>query len=104
MKKHRVFGKLRKKRFGYRLVGWWFIAIGGFLCFTFGNLMLDPEGVINYNGVDTTSYEIKRNAFLFTAMFPIIGAIVAFFPKRRLTKLLIWQARVNPFFRAMSRG
>jgi hypothetical protein len=85
-------------------MGWWFIAIGGFLCFTFGKLMLDPEGVINYNGVDTTSYEVKLNAFLFTTVFPVIGAVFALFPKRRLTKLIIWQARVNPFFRARSSG
>jgi len=67
------------------------------MCFTFGNLVLDPEGIINYNGVDTTSFEVKQNAFLFTVIFPVIGAIWAFFSKRKLTKLLIWQARVNPF-------
>jgi hypothetical protein len=95
--KNRVFGKLRKKRLGYRIIGWWFIVLGGFMCFTFGNLVLDPEGIINYNGVDTTSFEVKQNAFLFTVIFPVIGAIWAFFSKRKLTKLLIWQARVNPF-------
>jgi hypothetical protein len=95
--KNRVFGKLRKKRLGYRIIGWWFIVLGGFMCLTFGNLMLDPEGVINYNGANTTSFEVKQNAFLFTVIFPVIGAILAFCPKRRLTKLLIWQARVNPF-------
>lgn len=99
-----MFGKLRRKRFGYRLIGWCFLVVGGFLCFTFGNLTLDPEGVLNYNGIDTTSYELKRNGFLFTVISPVIGAIFGFFPKRRLTKLLTGQARVNPFSRANSSG
>ena len=86
------------KRSGYRIIGWAFIIIGGILCITFAKVMLDPEGVITYNGVKTTSFEIKRNAFLFTAIFPVIGGVCAFIPKRYLTKLLIWQARTNPFF------
>ena len=64
----------------------------------FAKLMLDPDGVITYNGVETTSFTIKRNAFLFTLVFPTVGAICAFVPRRYLTKLLIWQARTNQFF------
>ena len=96
--KNKVFKKLKMKRSGYRFVGWFFIIIGGFLCITFAKVMLDPDGVITYNGVETTSFEIKRNAFLFAITFPVIGAVCAFIPKRYLTKLLVWQARTNPFF------
>lgn len=67
------------------------------MCFAFGQLMLDPDGVITYNGVDTTSFTVKRNAFLFTLIFPIIGAFFAFVPRRMLNKILVWQARSNPF-------
>ena len=97
--RNKVFGKLRKKRMGYRFMGWWFLLLGGFMCLTVGNLMLDPDGVINYNGVDTTSLEVKQKAFFFTQIFPIIGAILALLPSKILTKLLIWQARLNPFQR-----
>ena len=102
--KNRVFNKLRRKRLGYRFIGWWFILLGGVMCIMFAKLMLDPDGVITYNGVKTTSFEIKRNAFLFTTTFPIIGAIFAFIPKRYLTKLLIWQARTNPLFLGTKRN
>jgi len=97
--RNRVFSKIRKKRLGFRLMGVWFVLIGGYLAYSFGKLMLDPEGVLNYNGVDTTSFEIKRNAFLFTAVFPILGAVIAILPKRMLTKYIVWQARINPFSR-----
>ena len=59
--------------------------------------MLDPEGVLNYNGVDTTDFDIKLNSFLFTLIFPIIGLILIIIPKRRINKLLVLQARMNPF-------
>jgi hypothetical protein len=97
--KNRAFGKLRKKRVGYRIMGWWFLIQGVFMSIIFGNLMLDPEGVITYNGVETTSFEVKRNAFLFTTIFPIIGVGFVLIPKRKLNKLLFWQTRVNPFSR-----
>jgi len=85
------------KRTGYRVIGWSFLILGGFLCITFTKVMLDPDGVITYNGVKTTSFEIKRNALIFISAFPIIGSLFAFIPKRYLTKLLVWQARTNPF-------
>ena len=97
--RNKEFGKLRKKRMGYRFIGWWFLLLGGFMCFTFGNVMLDPDGVITYNGVDTTSFEVKQNAFFFTLIFPVIGAVLALLPRKLLTKILIWQARSNPFKR-----
>ncbi|KZN39856.1 hypothetical protein N474_17675 [Pseudoalteromonas luteoviolacea CPMOR-2] len=67
------------------------------MSYSFGQLMLDPDGVLNYNGVDTTDFDIKLNAFLFTLIFPVIGFIFVIIPKRLINKLLLLQARMNPF-------
>lgn len=95
--RNKAFVKIRRKRLGYRFVGWWFLILGLFMSVSFGQLMLDPEGVLNYNGVDTTDFDIKLNSFLFTLIFPIIGLILIIIPKRRINKLLVLQARMNPF-------
>ena len=94
---NRAFRKLKRKRFGYRFIGWWFLIQGLIMSIIFANLMLDPDGVITYNGVKTTAFDVKRNAFLFVSIFPIVGLAVILISKRRLNKLLIWQARINPF-------
>jgi uncharacterized membrane protein len=103
IKIHRVFKRLRKKRFGYRLIGWWLFFCGFILLYSSVSLLLDPESEILLNGVPTKSMEVKRNAVLFTIIFPIIGGLLAFIPKRRLNKLLIWQARINPFIASKSK-
>jgi len=95
--RNKAFIKLRRKRLGYRFVGWWFLILGLFMSVIFGQLMLDPEGVINYNGIDTTDFDIKLNSFLFTLIFPVIGFVFIIIPKQRINKLLVLQARVNPF-------
>jgi hypothetical protein len=84
-------------RRGYRIIGWWFIAIGGFMLLITLRLYMDPNGEITYNGVATTSPDLKLNAVLFTSMFPIIGAVLAFLPKRLFRKLFCWQLKLNPF-------
>lgn len=66
------------------------------MSYMFGELMLDPDGVINFNGVDTTDFDVKLNAFLFTMIFPIIGLVFVSLPKRMVNKLLVLQVRMNP--------
>jgi len=65
------------------------------MSYSFGQLMLDPNGVLNYNGVDTTDFDIKLNTFLFTLVFPVIGFIFVITPRRLINKLLLLQARKN---------
>ena len=60
-------------------------------------LYLDPNGEITYNGVVTTDPELKRNTVLFVSVFPIVGAVLAFLPKRQFRKLFRWQLRSFPF-------
>ena len=59
-------------------------------------LYLDPNGEIIYNGVVTTDPEIKRNIVLFVSIFPVVGAVLAFLPKRHFRKLFRWQLRSFP--------
>ena len=59
--------------------------------------MLDPEGVINYNGVDSSDFDIKLNSFFFTLIFPVIGLVLVIISKHRINKLLALQARMKPF-------
>jgi hypothetical protein len=95
--RNKAFVKIRRKRLGYRFTGWWFLVVGLIISVSFGQLLLDPEGVLNYNGVDTTDFDIKLNSFLFTLVFPVIGLVLILIPKRRINKLLVLQARMNPF-------
>ena len=78
-------------------MGWWFIALGGFMLLTMVRLYLDPNGEITYNGVVTTDPELKHNTVLFVSIFPIVGAVLAFLPKRQFRKLFRWQLRSFPF-------
>ena len=84
-------------RRGYRFAGWWFIAIGVFMLLAAVRLYLDPNGEITYNGVVTTDPELKRNVVLFVSIFPIVGAVLAFLPKRQFRKLFRSQLRLLPF-------
>ncbi len=92
-----AFTVLKKKRFNYRFFGWGFFILGSVMSISFAQVMLDPNGVITYDGVETTSFAIKRNAFLYTAASPVIGLYFAFVSRRTLTRLLIWQARAYRF-------
>ena len=78
------------------MMGWWFIAIGGFMLLMAVGLYLDPIGEITYNGVVTTDPELKRNAVLLVSIFPIVGAVLAFLPKRLFRKLFRLQLRSFP--------
>ena len=63
----------------------------------FLRLYMDPNGEITYNGVATTSPDLKLKAVLFVAIFPVIGAAIAFLPKRAFRKLMYWQLKLSPF-------
>ena len=95
--RNKVFRRFRNMRRGYRMMGWWFVAIGGFMLLMTLRLYMDPAGEITYNGVATTSPELKLNAVLFTAIFPIVGAVLAFLPNRAFRRLFRFQLRSFPF-------
>ena len=95
--RNKVFRRFRTMRRGYRLMGWWFLVIGGFMFLTMVRIYLDPEGVITYNGVPTSDPDLKRNTLLFVSIAPITGAVLAFLPRRHFRKLFRWQLRSLPF-------
>ena len=79
------------------MVGWWFAALGGFMFLMTLRLYLDPAGEITYNGVATTSPELKLKAVMFAALFPSVGAVFALLPKRAYRLLFRFQLRSCPF-------
>jgi hypothetical protein len=58
---------------------------------------MDPAGEITYNGVPTTSPELKLNAVMFTAFFPLVGVLFALLPSRAYRRLFRFQLRSCPF-------
>lgn len=79
------------------MMGWWFVAIGGFMLLMSLRLYMDPAGEITFNGVATTSPDLKLKAVLFTAIFPLVGVILAFLPNRAFRRLFRFQLRSFPF-------
>ena len=80
-----------------RFGGYWTLSIGLFLAGIFYYLYQDPEGVINFNGTPTSDPDIKLGAFLFTLIFPAIGALGMFLPKATIRKMMYFQLRGLPF-------
>ncbi|WP_289032184.1 hypothetical protein [uncultured Paraglaciecola sp.] len=81
--------QMRRFRKGMRFVGAWFIVIGGFMLFQVTSVLLDPEGVITYNGVPTNDFSVKLNSTLFVGLFVLIGIFAAFLPAKILNKLFV---------------
>ena len=72
----------------FRLVGWGFLIIGTIIFIGFVFATLDPKAKITINDVDTYDFASKAGATAFAAVFPIIGALLALLPERRLQPLL----------------
>jgi len=70
-----------------RLAGGMLILIGCLLVFSFVQAALDPNALIEVNGVPTNDKSTKISAVLFACLFPIIGLFLAFAPNKLMDKL-----------------
>jgi len=50
--------------------------------------LLDPAASIRVNGVPTTDFVTKLGVFFFTTFFPVLGAVLAFLPQKKIEPLL----------------
>ena len=74
-----------------RLGGGTLIIIGSVLVFVFVQAALDPNAVIEINGVPTKDEISKIIAAIFSSLFPIMGLFLAFVPSKYLDK---WVAKI----------
>lgn len=70
-----------------RLAGGALILIGSILVYFFATAALDPNGVIEINGVPTKDQTSKIMVLIFACLFPILGLFLAFAPNRLMDKL-----------------
>ncbi|NQZ11300.1 MAG: hypothetical protein HRT35_29465 [Algicola sp.] len=85
---------MRRFRKGMRFVGVWFFLIGGLLFYSMLTTLLDPEGVIIYNGVPTTDYSVKLGATLFAGIFVVVGLFLSFSTQKMLNKLFVFKLTI----------
>ena len=69
-----------------RLGGGTLIIIGSILVFIFVQAALDPNAVIEINGVPTKDESSKIIAAIFSGLFPLMGLFLAFVPSKHLDK------------------
>lgn len=72
-----------------RLAGGVLIIIGSILVFFATQAALDPNAVIEVNGVPTKEASDKIIAVVFTASFPILGLFLSFAPDQLMDKLAV---------------
>lgn len=70
-----------------RLAGGVAIIVGSLLVFFAAQAALDPNAVIEVNGVPTKKTSDKIMAVIFTALFPILGLFLSFAPDPLMDKL-----------------
>jgi hypothetical protein len=74
-----------------RLGGGTLIIIGSLVAFVFVQAALDPNAVIEINGVPTKDESSKIIAAIFSSLFPLIGLFLAFLPSKNFDK---WVAKI----------
>jgi hypothetical protein len=75
----------------FRILGWGFVIIGNFAFVHSLLAFRDPTAVIVVNHGETSDPHTKLVIMLTTAAFPLIGAILAFTPRRHAEKFLAAQ-------------
>jgi hypothetical protein len=86
---HREFKKLKRGRFGVKIIAGSFLITGGLLFAIFLMAYLDPEVTIKVNDVPTNSPNAKFQAVLFSSVFVLLGIAGLLLPKRLLNRMLI---------------
>lgn len=89
---HQEFKKLRRDRFGVKMISASFLLIGSMLFATFLMAYLDPDATIKVNDVPTTSPKAKLQAVIFSSFFVLMGIAGLLLPKRLLNRMLIARA------------
>ena len=74
-----------------RLAGGTLILIGSILVFFFVQAALDPNAIIEINGIPTKDESSKVIAAIFSGLFPIMGMFLSFAPSKYLDK---WAAKI----------
>ena len=74
-----------------RLAGGTLILIGSILVFFFVQAALDPNTIIEINGIPTKDENSKVIAAIFSGLFPIMGMFLSFAPSKSLDK---WAAKI----------
>ncbi|MEP0355867.1 MAG: hypothetical protein ABJJ44_18100 [Paraglaciecola sp.] len=74
-----------------RLTGATLIFVGSILVFVFTQAALDPNAIIEINGVPTKDSTDKIVAAIFSVLFPILGLFLSFAPAKLLDK---WAAKI----------
>ncbi len=93
---HREFKKLKRDRFGVKMIAGSFLIVGGLLLVTFLMAYLDPDATIKVNDVPTTSPKAKLQAVIFSSFFVLMGIAGLLLPKRLLNRMLIARASLMP--------
>jgi hypothetical protein len=86
---HREFKKLKRDRFGVKMIAGSFLIVGSLLFVTFLMAYLDPEATIKVNDVPTTSPKAKLQGVLFSSVFVLLGVAGLLLPERLLNRMLI---------------
>jgi uncharacterized membrane protein HdeD (DUF308 family) len=73
---------------GFRILGWAFFIIGSIAFVDSLMAFRDPSAVIVVNHRETSDSHTKLVVMLATALFPLIGAVLAFTPSRLAEKFL----------------
>ncbi|MDO6568988.1 hypothetical protein Q4561_18090 [Alteromonas sp. 1_MG-2023] len=74
-----------------RLAGATLIFVGSVLVFVFTQAALDPNAVIEINGVLTKDPSDKIEAAILSGLFPVLGLFLSFAPAKLLDK---WAAKI----------
>ncbi|WP_289032073.1 hypothetical protein [uncultured Paraglaciecola sp.] len=74
-----------------RLAGATLIFVGSILVFVFIQAALEPNAVIEINGVPTNDSKDKIGAAVFSILLPILGLFLSFAPAKLLDK---WAAKI----------
>ena len=89
---HKAFKKLRRDRFGVKMMFASFLLIGGMLFAASLMAYLDPDATIKVNDVPTNSPKAKLQAVIFSSFFVLMGIAGLLTPKRLLNRMLIARA------------
>ena len=76
-----------------KITGWWFLVIGSILCLSTVPPVFSPHATVMVDGVPTDDFATKLWVAVFAGSFPVVGAFLAFIPKRTMQRGLVAVSR-----------